>query len=268
MAKWHPKAFSRLTGVSVRTLHHYDEIGLLIPTVRQPNGYRLYSEGDLLKLQQIIALKFFGFELAQIKNILAKEMDDLTHFQAQMKVLEQQITQMQKAKRSLHRLIAKLESKQRIPWNNIIQLIEGYRMTEEIEKIWGFDMAQQKEYEKFLITKGYTSQHEIDKGWKKIKDWDKDKWKTIKNNIDDLNKSFVLAIQKNLLTQSPEVQNLVTRHCQWLTQFWIPNKEKYIGLGRMYCDNADFKKYYDAYHPQLAEYLAEGMKIYAERELP
>ena len=48
--------------LSVRTLHHYDKIGLLKPMLRQSNGYRLYSEEDLVKLQQIIALKFFGFE--------------------------------------------------------------------------------------------------------------------------------------------------------------------------------------------------------------
>jgi len=54
-------------------LHHYDKIGLLKPSMRLSNGYRLYSETDLLKLQQIIALKFFGFELSQIKLLLAKQ---------------------------------------------------------------------------------------------------------------------------------------------------------------------------------------------------
>ena len=73
MKQWYAKALSELTYVSVRTLHHYDKIGLLKPTLRQSNGYRLYSEKDLLKLQQIIALKFFGFELSQIKLLLAKQ---------------------------------------------------------------------------------------------------------------------------------------------------------------------------------------------------
>ena len=59
MKGWYIKAFADLTGVSVRTLHHYDKIGLLKPSIRQANGYRLYSEADLLKQQQIIALKFF-----------------------------------------------------------------------------------------------------------------------------------------------------------------------------------------------------------------
>jgi DNA-binding transcriptional MerR regulator len=67
MAHWFVKDLSRLTSVSVQTLHHYDRIGLLHPSDRMPNGYRVYTEKDLLKLQQIIALKYFGFELQQIK---------------------------------------------------------------------------------------------------------------------------------------------------------------------------------------------------------
>jgi len=67
MTQWLVKNLSELTGVSVQTLHHYDRINLLKPSLRLTNGYRVYSEEDLLKLQQIIALKFFGFELSQIR---------------------------------------------------------------------------------------------------------------------------------------------------------------------------------------------------------
>jgi DNA-binding transcriptional MerR regulator len=77
MTQWYVKELSQLTQVSVQTLHHYDRMGLLMPSVRLPNGYRLYSEKDLLKLQQILALKFFGFELAQIKTLLATEVNVL-----------------------------------------------------------------------------------------------------------------------------------------------------------------------------------------------
>lgn len=69
MKQWYIKQLSEMTKVSVRTLHHYDNIGLLKPSARLKNGYRLYTEADLLKLQQIIALKFFGFKLSQIKHL-------------------------------------------------------------------------------------------------------------------------------------------------------------------------------------------------------
>ncbi len=68
MIKWYVKDLSKLTGVSVQTLHFYDTKDLLKPSLRLENNYHCYSEKDLLKLQQIIALKFFGFELSQIKT--------------------------------------------------------------------------------------------------------------------------------------------------------------------------------------------------------
>ena len=74
MTQWYVKDLSKLTGISVQTLHHYDRIALLKPSLRLSNGYRLYSEQDLLKLQQIIALKFFGFGgKFQINLILFKK---------------------------------------------------------------------------------------------------------------------------------------------------------------------------------------------------
>ncbi len=66
MTQWYVKELSQLTEVSVQTLDHYDRIGLLEPSVRLANSYCLYSEKDLLKLQQIIALKFFGFAIERI----------------------------------------------------------------------------------------------------------------------------------------------------------------------------------------------------------
>ena len=72
MEKWYIKEFSKLTNVTVRTLHHYDQIDLLKPSVRFPNGYRVYTESDLIKLQQIMALRFLGFSLSVIKDIMKK----------------------------------------------------------------------------------------------------------------------------------------------------------------------------------------------------
>lgn len=89
MAQWYVKDLSKITGVTIQTLHHYDRIGLLKPSVRLPNGYRVYSKKDLLKLQQIIALKFFGFNLSQIKKLLSGTAGALEHFSIQSKLLEQ-----------------------------------------------------------------------------------------------------------------------------------------------------------------------------------
>lgn len=136
MTQWFVKDLSRLTGVSVQTLHHYDRIKLLNPSLRLTNGYRVYSEKDLLKLQQIIALKFFGFELAQIKNLLSEEYDTLRHFSNQAQVLEQKAAALLQGAKTLRSIINSVAGNQSIPWETIIQLIEVYQMAENLEHSW------------------------------------------------------------------------------------------------------------------------------------
>lgn len=136
MTQWFVKDLSKLTGVSVQTLHHYDRIGLLTPSLRRTNGYRVYSEKDLLKLQQIIALKFFGFELSQIKTFLIEERSALKHFNSQVQVLEQKAAALLEGAKTLRSILNSVDANQSIPWETIIRLIEVYKMTEHLEHDW------------------------------------------------------------------------------------------------------------------------------------
>jgi len=152
MAQWYVKDISRLTQISVQTLHHYDRINLLVPSVRLPNGYRLYSEKDLLKLQQIIALKFFGFELAQIKTMLESEVNMIEHFDVQAQCLEEQAKTLLEASQTLKQVTTDCSRDKSIPWETIIKLIEVYRMTQQLEKTWAgkvFNSQELKEYASF-----------------------------------------------------------------------------------------------------------------------
>lgn len=136
MKQWYAKELSNVTQVSVRTLHHYDKIGLLKPSLRQSNNYRLYSEKDLLQLQQIIALKFFGFELSQIKALLTGKVGALEHFSVQAQFLEQKANTLLEASKALKSIICDVEDHKSIPWETIIQIIEVYRMTQQLEHSW------------------------------------------------------------------------------------------------------------------------------------
>lgn len=136
MTQWYVKDLSKLIGVSVQTLHHYDRIDLLKPSVRLPNGYRVYSEKDLLQLQQIIALKFFGFELTQIKALLTDNKGALEHFSVQAKLLEQKANTLLDASNTLKSIISDVVDGKSIPWKTIIKLIEVYRMTQQLEHSW------------------------------------------------------------------------------------------------------------------------------------
>jgi DNA-binding transcriptional MerR regulator len=130
MTNWYIKEFGKLTGVSVRTLHHYDQIGLLKPSVRQSNGYRLYSEEDLLKQQQIVALKSFGFELAQIQGLLSGDVDIMLHLKRQLKFLEAEISNLSNASKVLKQVITECYNNKSQKWEIIIN---SSKMCDKVE---------------------------------------------------------------------------------------------------------------------------------------
>lgn len=148
MAQWLIKEISDLTNVSVRTLHHYDKIGLLKPSVRASNGYRWYSEQDLVTLQQIIALKFFGFGLGQIKTMLQQKPSILEHLLVQEQILTEQTEHLRQTQEALAVVVQRCKAPQSLDWNDLIALIERYRMAEDIKKTWvgKLNESQQAQY--------------------------------------------------------------------------------------------------------------------------
>lgn len=162
--KWYIKEFSQLTNISVRMLRHYDKINLLTPSIRLPNNYRLYSEADLVKLQQIMALKFFGFNLKQIQSL---NTNVLENFLMQKKVLEEKYIQLQHALKTLDVVITEFKTHQTVDWNNTIKLMEDYQMISEwkkaLEKILTPEEMQKASQ---LLSSGFDEQH--DQEWAKL----------------------------------------------------------------------------------------------------
>lgn len=161
MAQWQIKELADLTNVTVRTLHHYDEIGLLKPTIRQDNGYRIYTEKDLLKLQQILALKFFGFNLMQIEELLDHNKSFVDTFALQAKLLQEKAAMITKASKTLQKIITISNDSQEIVWEKIIESIKVFKNLEQVESSWAGEIlnAQEiKDYAEFKedLKKRYT----------------------------------------------------------------------------------------------------------------
>lgn len=150
MTQWYVKDLSKLTGITVQTLHHYDRIGLLKPSLRLSNGYRVYSEKDLLKLQQIIALKFFGFELSQIKNLISTDAAALEHFNNQAQVLEQKAQALLEGAKTLRDILDSVDTNKSISWETIIQTIKVYKMTENLEHSWVKEIFTPDELKQYI----------------------------------------------------------------------------------------------------------------------
>jgi 7-cyano-7-deazaguanine reductase len=109
------KEFAELTKVTVRTLRYYDKIGLLKPGFRRPNGYRVYADEDLLRLQQIVTLKFMGFSLARIGELLNRKGFLIAKsLRAQAEAVRDEIARLRQASRVLDLILRELETKGRI----------------------------------------------------------------------------------------------------------------------------------------------------------
>jgi len=244
------KKLAELSGVTVRTLHHYDQIGLLQPAYHGGNNYRYYEEEQLLMLQQILFYRELGIPLDDIKRILkSSEFSKIKALNAHKRVLKMEFDRIKQKIKTIDKTIKHLEGKT--------------KMKDE-EMFYGLDSPRQKKYEKHLIEKGVCTKEDIEASRERAKRLD---WDSFKKGWDQLCKDYVDAIQKNLSPASPEVQKLVRRHFEYVRKIYNPTKEKFIGLTQQYHSHPDWLKMFNQYHPKLLEFMCEAMKIFADREL-
>lgn len=171
MAQWRIKEISDLTGVSVRMLRHYDKIGLLKPSLRSENNYRWYAETDLSKLQQIVALKFLGFELKQIKAILQRNMGITTHLQTQQKIIKEQVARLRTVEQAIEQTLQRIGTSDVPDWNDLLLLIERYRMMENLKNSWAgkiFDEEQLKTVAQVRQQLNEEQLYQYQNRWKKL----------------------------------------------------------------------------------------------------
>ena len=242
---------ANLSSVSVRTLRFYDEIGLLKPAFIAENGYRYYGQEQLLWLQQILFFRELGFGLKLIQKIL--ESSDFNR----MKALQSHKIVLQKNIKRMQQLVTTVDT--------TINHLEGKLLMKDRELFNGFDPVRdtekQKEYEQYLIKTGETTQEYIDK----VKHLTKEDGQKSRLELDEIHKELVNAIEEDLAPESSEVQKIISRHCKIILAFGTVNLAEYGDLGQLYLEHPDFKKMYDTYHHQLAEFLAHAMKVYAKK---
>jgi len=152
------RAFAKLTRVTVRTLHYYDQIGLLRPSFERPNGYRVYTDADLLRLQQIVTLKFMGFSLTEIRRLLdGKGYEAVKSLKVQAQAVRDEIVRLREASRAIDQVLARLEKDGRIHKKKLIKIMEVIQMGEDVKKGWHEKYFSEADLKKFQeIGKKYT----------------------------------------------------------------------------------------------------------------
>ena len=238
------KQLSELAGITRRTLHYYDEIGLLKPTRVSANGYRYYGEESLLRLQQILLYRKLDMPLEDIRQILERPgFDALSALQSHQVELRKRVTHLERMIKTVEQTINHLEGKQEMSHK---QLFEA------------FSEEQQAEYEKEAMQ--MYDPTIVQASVKRWKSYTQDEKQRILDEGGAVYQDMVLAMPKG--ASSPEAQACVERWRSHMEYLWRPNDEQLVGLVDGYNNDPRFKENFDKIHPNLAEFMRQAVQVY------
>ncbi|MBK1970285.1 MerR family transcriptional regulator [Brevundimonas diminuta] len=248
-------AVARMAGVSVRALHHYDAIGLLKPAFIGANGYRYYSEDELLRLQQILIHRELGIPLAEVGAILdASGFDRLEALRKQRGRLQEQAARYAEMVRTIDRTISRLK---------------GERAMKDANLYAGFvSPEKQAEYEAWLTDKyGPETEAMIAHSRKRAKDMTRDEREAHMRELAAIEEGLADALRRGAPPQAPSLDALIRRHHAWVASSWgrTLSPGMYAALADNY-EHPDFKLRYEAVEPGFADYICTAMRSWAERE--
>lgn len=253
------KKLSELSGVTVRTLHFYEEEGLLRPSYYGSNGYRYYEEKELLQLQQILFFKELGFTIKQIKKVIGKDdFNQLSALHSHRKSLSQEWEKIGQLLKTIDKTIKHLEGKKKMKDQEIF---DGFNISVVKKAKEGSSYSAAEE----VIFKS------VRNPTKDIEDVKKRGGRAYYQNIIDtvhpIFEELVHCMEKGLEPGSLEVQRIIRRHHGFTDQIQDATREVYRAMAQLYQEHPEFRKQLDPFHPKLAEFMSEGMMIFADKEL-
>ncbi|MFC6590859.1 MerR family transcriptional regulator [Deinococcus lacus] len=248
-ARWSVGEVSALTRVSVRTLHHYDALGLLCPAGRTESGYRQYTPPDLARLWRILAYRELGLGLPQIAELLAGGPDaEHAILTAQAAALQAQLARTQQQLDALTRLMQGGDMQH----DHITTLFDGFNPAEyeaETQQRWGETDAYRQSQER---TRRYG----------------KAEWAQIKAEGDALNAEAAALLDRGLAPESAEAQALAAAHRDYFSRwFYDPTPELMAGLAELWLADERFTRNLDRHRPGLAAFLSAVVGHWAREQM-
>ena len=237
-------------GVTVRTLHHYDDISLLVPSERSLAGHRRYSDADLDRLQQILFYRELGFPLDEVAALLDDpDADPREHLRRQHELLTARIEKLQKMAAAVeHAMEARTMGLNLTPEEKFeVFGDDPEQYAEEVEERWG-DTDEYADSQR--RTASYT----------------KEDWKRIQAEAADWGERYGALMSADELPTGEAAITLAEEHRQHIcTWFYECTYEIHRCLGEMYVSDERFKAFYDALRPGLAEHLRDAIAANAAR---
>ncbi|MFJ4829233.1 MerR family transcriptional regulator [Streptomyces sp. NPDC088747] len=238
-------------GVTVRTLHHYDEIGLLVPSGRSHAGHRRYSDADLDRLQQILFYRELGFPLEEVAALLDDPAaDPRAHLRRQHELLTARIEKLQKMAAAVeHAMEARKMGINLTPEEKfeVFGDKDPEAHAEGAERRWG---GTETYAESQRRAAGYT----------------KEDWRRMQAEVTSWSERYTALMEAGEQPAGEPAMDLAEEHRQHVTKwFYACSYEIHQGLGAMYVSDERFKEFYDAMRPGLAEHLRDAIGANAAR---
>lgn len=247
---WTVGRVAELAGVTIRTLHHYDRIGLLTPSGRSAAGYRRYDEDDLERLQQILTYRELGFTLEDIAAILEEPGVSTDHLVRQRSLLLQRIERLQ-------------------------DMVGAIELQMEANKM-GINLTPEERFELFGNFDPDEHAAEAEERWgdteafkesqRRVARYGKDEWAAIKAEAEDIEAAFATALDSGAAADSPAARDAAERHRRHIDRwFYDCSHDMHRSLGAMYDADPRFRAHYEQRREGLAAYVSDAITANAAR---
>ncbi|MFD6948487.1 transcriptional regulator [Nocardiopsis sp. TSRI0078] len=242
---------ARMSGQTVRTLHHYDRIGLLVPAERTPADHRSYSHQDLERLRQILTYRELGFALGQIATLL----DDptahtRTHLARQHRLVTERIDRLREVAQALEHLMEAETMNLNLTPAERLELFGDFDVdahSEEAHRRWGRTDA-------YAQSQG------------RVNAYTKADWGRVNAESEEIYQALARTMREGTPADNTEAMDLAERHRAHITRwFYDCTPQIHRGLGRMYADDERFTATVDAHAEGLSAYLREAFAANAAR---
>ncbi|NTX33138.1 MerR family transcriptional regulator [Myxococcus llanfairpwllgwyngyllgogerychwyrndrobwllllantysiliogogogochensis] len=242
---------ARLAKVSVRALHHYDELGLLCPSGRSEAGYRLYTQADLERLQQVLFFRELAFPLEEIRRILGDPRFDLrAALLMQRQLLTERASRLDALRHAVDAALDALDQGKTMDSEKMFEAFGDFdpsKYEAEVKERWGDTEAYKESARR-------TSRYK------------KEDWSAIKAEGDQLMKALAEHLGAGRAPTEPDVLALAEAHRQYISKWFYPcSYVIHRGLGEMYVSDSRFTENIDSVKPGLSRYLRDAFVANAER---